>query len=1164
MPPNEKNRLVATIARMLKLVREDDLTAALAAADARADRSVSQILLDRRLISERQRQLLETLAAEHAEGISGIDEPNESASGPQSIVSRLSDSFGGLTPTMPAGGDWHGPPLRELNIEIQGAEANRYDVLGSHARGGLGEIYLALDKQLHREVALKEIQPRHADDPNSRARFVQEAEITGGLEHPGIVPVYGLGTRADGRPYYAMRFIRGRSLHEAIHDFHSDGDVVDDDETAKPQRPRPIAAHGDFRSVEFHRLLRSFVGVCHAMEYAHSRGVLHRDLKPANIMVGDFGETLVVDWGLAKSAGKAFSESSALPLMLSSSGSTASPATHFGSTVGTPAYMSPEQAGGQTDKLTPAADIFCLGATLYAMMTNRTPYSGADMSKILGQAQAAKSPSPRTLNPAVPKPLDAICAKAMKANPNERYSTCRAFAEDLERYLADEPVLAFREPAIARARRWLRKHPGPASATAATLFVGLLSLLAGTFLLSAKNVELRDARDVALANAKEAREQRDEADKQRNLARLSEHVARKAVDDSFTEISESKELRSIPGIQPFRKRMLEKAKQYYENFLVQNAADASLMSESAAAYFRLGNVSAELSPGPKVVENYSKSLELRKQLADKNPDDIQTLRDLATTWANLATQQQAIGKHLESAASFDRAIALQQQLANRDPKNAVLATELAYSLSNVSNLFALTGQNDRSEASLQRARGIYQSVLKSEPHNVDFLHGLATVEYNLGEALQKVGKMPEALAAYRDSLARREKLALENPQSVKYQRDLGYTLNGLGAFYLSSGKRVESMTNLEKSLAIRQRIAESNPSMVELQQELADSFGNVAIAKWESGKPDQAIESHKKAQAVRDRIMRENLSVPVYAQNAARSRVNLGFCLLNTAKLPEAIDSYQAGVAILEKLVAANPKVDGYLSDLAEVVTGTGAVYMQMAKLDLAEQWFVKSLNSRKKLVERQPGIPLYRLQLGGAQLNLGHIARDRGRFDASLDWITQSLKTFGDVEKQIPNDASLRRFLFSAHWGRAMTLDRMARSAESVLEYDLAEKLWPIPAMTDGWKFDRALALARLGDFQRLLVECDALEKTPGRAGSQRYLLAKACGVAGAAVELNSRIPAVDRKAACDKLASRAAAIFAKLAAAGELDAADWKAIADDRDLAWLRARPEFKNIAK
>ncbi len=243
-------------------------------------------------------------------------------------------------------------------------------------------MYVALDSELNREVALKQILEQIADDPVSRERFLLEAEVTGALEHPGIVPVYALGNDDRGRPFYAMRFVRGDSLKEAIERFHA------------PDRPRKDRGN---RSLELRQLLRRFLDVCNAIEYAHSRGVLHRDIKPGNIIVGKHGETLVIDWGLAKPVGRREQRSESAEVTLRPFSSSRSADTQMGSALGTPAYMSPEQARGELDEMGPTTDVYSLGATLSFLLTGKPPFEGNDALEVLRKVQRGEFVAPRTL-----------------------------------------------------------------------------------------------------------------------------------------------------------------------------------------------------------------------------------------------------------------------------------------------------------------------------------------------------------------------------------------------------------------------------------------------------------------------------------------------------------------------------------------------------------------------------------------------------------------------------------------------------------------------------------------------------------------------------------------------------------------------------------------------
>ena len=235
---------------------------------------------------------------------------------------------------------------------------SRFRILSRYEQGGLGEVLIAHDGQLNREVAVKQIRLKWQANTEARERFLQEAEVTGRLEHPGIVPVYALGTWEDGRPFYAMRFIQGKTLKQVITEWRESG------KTADQQAKR----------MELRGLLNRFVDVCNTIEYAHSRRILHRDIKPSNIMIGPYGETLVVDWGLAKLLDAPMDESMTAALAQRYAKEGDSSRTQIGGTVGTPQYMSPEQAAGDLESIGVRTDVYLLGATLYQILTGVPPH----------------------------------------------------------------------------------------------------------------------------------------------------------------------------------------------------------------------------------------------------------------------------------------------------------------------------------------------------------------------------------------------------------------------------------------------------------------------------------------------------------------------------------------------------------------------------------------------------------------------------------------------------------------------------------------------------------------------------------------------------------------------------------------------------------------------
>jgi tetratricopeptide (TPR) repeat protein len=388
------------------------------------------------------------------------------------------------TPTMPPGVGISDLAVSGPAGEIEASPIavslgrNRYLIKKFHARGGMGEIWVSEDSHLGREVAVKMLSLGGQD---AKKRFLAEAQVTGQLEHPGIVPVHDMGLDEAGRPFYVMKFVRGRSLKQAIDEYHATG-----------------SNQGD-RELQWHRLLQVFVDICHAVAYAHSRGVLHRDLKPDNVMLGPYGETMVLDWGLARVRGQPEAINSPPGISGSSSGTAE---TTAGSIMGSPLYMAPEMAHGKMLDVDERTDVYLLGATLYQILTGQPPRDGQSRDEILNLARTSQPVPPRGRKPDIPKAIEAICLKASAEDKDNRYASALNLAQDVQRYLAGEPVLAFPENAFARTWRWCRRHRRALGRTAVTL---LILAAAGFVLVRFRQMQQRQRE--SLQEAAELREQ---------------------------------------------------------------------------------------------------------------------------------------------------------------------------------------------------------------------------------------------------------------------------------------------------------------------------------------------------------------------------------------------------------------------------------------------------------------------------------------------------------------------------------------------------------------------------------------------------------------------------------------------------------------------------------
>jgi len=353
----------------------------------------------------------------------------------------------------------------------------QYTLLRRFGRGGMGNVWLARDESLNRLVAIKEVSQQAAGTPAIEARFRREAEVTGQLEHPNIVPVYQFGRDVDRNlPFYAMRFVGKKTLSDAISEYHARCD------------------EGLADAVELHRLLNSFLSVCQAIAFAHSRNILHRDLKPENIALGNFGEVIVVDWGLAKRIDEGES-SDGVSIGEGLGGSSVDNRTTAGQVLGTPLYMSPEQASGRIDSMDVRTDVYGLGATLFAILTGYAPHEttqkGLSQNSRTPELYSAivDNPTPRVgnANQKVPVELDAICAKAMARTPAARYQTASDLAEDIQCWMAGESVSAYKEKWRTSFSRWMKRRT--LTQWCLALFV-VVAVVAGSIDFSARQSQL--------------------------------------------------------------------------------------------------------------------------------------------------------------------------------------------------------------------------------------------------------------------------------------------------------------------------------------------------------------------------------------------------------------------------------------------------------------------------------------------------------------------------------------------------------------------------------------------------------------------------------------------------------------------------------------------------
>jgi len=888
-------------------------------------RPIGSILVESGRLDARTLALLEAMAAEHRRrrgglrgglaafgslapvlrAFEGVDDPDLAeglAEGDDATRTGLAETTARDEEETTARDPGEGSPGESPGPRAaSGTSADRFQILGFHDAGQLGKVFLALDRELHRRVALKEIQDRHAHHPVNRKQFILEGLVTGALEHPGIVPVYSLGSRDDGSPFYAMRFIQGPSLRDKIQQLHGrEGAKA----LAEGEEPPTLP-----------RLLRHFVHACQAMAYAHNRGVLHRDLKPEHVLLGPFGETLVVDWGLAMSMRRGPAAGDDPDDRLHEALGSDSAYAEDGILVGTPPYMSPEQARGEHSKLDQASDVYALGSILYALLTGRAPYGGKDFSAVLSRVRKGEFAPPREVRREAPAALEAICLKAMAFRPEDRYGSALELARDVERWLDDEPTLAYPEPMVVRAGRWLRRHR--TAATAAATLVGCT--IVG---LAALNVQAR--RDNALIQQERDREI--VARKEAVAARESEQVARREAEANFRDSlrvvqklmlpTAAEALPQVPGTTALRRTVANEATRFLEGLWKQKPEDPEVRRAAASGYRELANILRLLGRSDGAA--YRRALNLLHSPDGSRPDDPSACDALAETLQDYAGSLQIEGKAGEAGQHLQAALELTTALRERfadAPEyrrtEARLANNLAYQRLCIGEF----AEAARLAEAASRAMAGFADSENSGPTD-----GLETVLYldTLGEALIGLGRAEEAEEALDRAIARADALLAKGRDDDVALGRSHALMNRARAQAARPGRRDDARASADAAVAGFERLLRDSPEVVHYPELLAEAYLARALIHLQGEGAAEARADLERALGHAETLLAASPSRPAYASLAGRIVGRLGL-LDARAGANEASARLTRAAGLLRTSLAANDRHPHDRKALAEI-----------------------------------------------------------------------------------------------------------------------------------------------------------------------------------------------------------------------------------------------------
>ncbi len=781
-------------------------------------------------------------------------------------------------------------------MPTQGTITDRYEIAEEIARGGMGTVHVAWDRALSRKVAVKLMRseaPQGGDvQPTGLARrFAREVMLTARLQHPAIVPIYDAAVLEDGTPFYAMRLVAGKTLDRAVAD--------------APTIPERLG------------LVPNVLAVAEAIAYAHSERVVHRDLKPQNVLVGRFGETVVLDWGLAKDIGHDPVE--ATDALTTADVEADRNVSVAGSVVGTLAYMPPERMRGEPSD--ERGDVYGLGCILYQVIAGGVP-----------RRRAGDEPEPlRRRQPGVPAELEAIVNKAMAHTAADRYPTAKELADDLRKFQTGQLVGAHRYSAWQLLRRWIRRHRTLVAVAAVAVVLGLIGVTRIVREQARTEQSRRDAEELMtfmLGSLSKKLEPLGKLD-------VLDDVAKKAVayydqrEPSATEAdlaTRALAQRDLGDVLAAQGHADEALRQYRsalaidETLTASNPTNSNWQRDLSATHTELGDVLSAQGDSAGALAEYRTAQAIDTTLAASDPTNVRRQRDLSGSHDKIGNVLITQGDSANGLRDFRAALAIRETL----PPSAEQQRDVSVSHDNVGNVLAELGDSVGALAEYRASLAMAETLAASDPTNASWKGDLIVSHFHIGDVLEAKADRAGALVEYRAAKVIAETLAASDPTNADRQADLASAHGSVGDVLDELGDRASALVEYRAELAIATTLAASDPINAERQVQLVSGHSRVGKVLAQEGDHAGALVEFRAQLAIAMTVAASDPTNADRQQQLLVSHNNVGDMILAQGNTANALVEYRAALAIAETLAATDPTNADRQPDLAACHVSVG------------------------------------------------------------------------------------------------------------------------------------------------------------------------------------------------------------------------------------------------